>query len=1073
VTPNAYSFLPWLRAGIATRIGADPAATTTSDRASIPVRLLVTGEPRVAGQQLATVVDRMVEIYGPGDVVGLDRRAISRVEPQPAVTNAEPNYLAHIEFYDENLPWRYSPAAPDGVTRRLAPWLALVVLAGPQPGEDAEFAEGAGSGPLPFVTVADPQGTLPPPNQLGAWAHVHVNGELVAAVESSDPAAALAALEHVLATNPDAACSRIMCPRRLRPNTSYHAFLVPAFETGRLAGLGVDPATVPGLPDAQHPAWGLDLYDGQPAAGALPYYHRWAFTTGSAGDFEHLVRLLVPGTPDERVGRRDVDVHNSAGPGLPGITAPAFLHGVLRLGGALRVPRDPDDPPDPHETWDDTDELPYPHPFQKALAELVNLADAYLDHTAKQANQKLSDPAAVDLRKEVDPIITPPLYGRWHAVTSRLLTDEHGAPLPNDRNWVHKLNLDPRFRIPANFGTQVVQQRQEEFMAAAWAQIGDVRKANDTMRTAQLAREVGYALHLKHVEPPATTQTLAGDPTALVSGRALALTAPASSRVVAELTGNPAALSAAAEPVAVGFHVGRSRVGSAPLSPVMRRITRPGSRLMRTLPFGANNPPADTLVDRMDKDIDSDPDAVTAAPPKAVPAAVVTPEQLHDVLHPPVPDPAVAGSGHPLDELGTSPDFELTMPGDQFIPSTGQTDSPEATRFKKALGELYTGRDAAAAGGQVTPRDPLNVTAATTAMVTGLSADETVLANVLGSLHLPARLAPVAEKFLEAMAYPRIDLPMYKALLDMSTDVFVPNLNLIPPNTITLLETNQEFIEAYLVGLNHEMARELLWREYPTDQRGSPFRQFWDPRPALPLPNETDDERRERLYDIEPIHEWPPTNTLGQNDKQDAGKTEDELVLVIRGELLKKYPNAAVYAHKARWNPENGPPDPTQERDLVDLGDPANPTKDEIRLPIYEATVAPDVYLLGFDLTQEAAEGKKAPGDAGWFFVIKERPGDPRFGLDLDRAEAVEVWNDLSWPDVGTEPDGFVTLDDTTQSVEVVEKLTDPRDQEKQDQHDDDRHIPTWHQNLSSADVAYILFQAPVLMAVHAQEMLP
>ena len=32
-----------------------------------------------------------------------------------------------------------------------------------------------------------------------------------------------------------------------------------------------------------------------------------------------------------------------------------------------------------------------------------------------------------------------------------------------------------------------------------------------------------------------------------------------------------------------------------------------------------------------------------------------------------------------------------------------------------------------------------------------------------------------------------------------------------------------------MVGLNHEFARELLWREFPTDQRGSYFRQFWDP----------------------------------------------------------------------------------------------------------------------------------------------------------------------------------------------------------------------------------------------------
>jgi acetoacetyl-CoA synthetase len=30
------------------------------------------------------------------------------------------------------------------------------------------------------------------------------------------------------------------------------------------------------------------------------------------------------------------------------------------------------------------------------------------------------------------------------------------------------------------------------------------------------------------------------------------------------------------------------------------------------------------------------------------------------------------------------------------------------------------------------------------------------------------------------------------------------------------------------VGLNHELGRELLWREYPTDERGSYYQEFWD-----------------------------------------------------------------------------------------------------------------------------------------------------------------------------------------------------------------------------------------------------
>ena len=65
-------------------------------------------------------------------------------------------------------------------------------------------------------------------------------------------------------------------------------------------------------------------------------------------------------------------------------TCPAIddpdLGGVLRLGGALRVPRrnfteDELKIVDAFENWDE----PYPHPFQRALAAFVNLADDYAE----------------------------------------------------------------------------------------------------------------------------------------------------------------------------------------------------------------------------------------------------------------------------------------------------------------------------------------------------------------------------------------------------------------------------------------------------------------------------------------------------------------------------------------------------------------------------------------------------------------------------------------------------------------------------------------------------------------------
>jgi hypothetical protein len=1073
VTVNSYSFLPWLRTGISTRIAGGTAAAT---RATVPVRLSVSGDPLARGP-LVQEIEREVQLYGPGDVVGVDPRAISRVEPRPGVSNVEPNFLAHVEFSEEDFAWRYSPATPDAATGRLLPWLALVVLArGADPsGADAEFTEIPAAGaPLPAIAVADPAGTLPPPEQLSAWAHVHVNGALADAVAADATAGVLAALGSVLATNPDNACSRVVCPRRLRPDTAYDAFLVPVFETGRLAGLGLDPALAP---SAVHLSWGPH-YDNRPGEGQLPYYHRWSFATGTTGDFEALVRLLRAQPADPRVGHRGLDVHRSPGLGLPGIESPAELAGVLPLGGALKAPVPPGAPVDPAENWDGFHDAPpastYPHPFEQAIAALVNLADDYQRQSPAAAHAALpaahiAPGAGSTVDESGDPLITPPLYGRWHALTSRLLTDEQGEPVPANRNWVHRLNLDPRFRAAANLGAQVVRARDEELMAAAWAQVGDVLAANGRIRAAQLAREVGHALQSRHLDPPSAVDGARAAAPA-TGGRSLRLTAPAHSRVrvaeapeVLRARGLVAVPGDATVKVAAGFRVAESQVAAAPLSPAMRRITRPGSRLMRTLRFPDDRPP-DALIARMD----ADTDAVTAAPPKAAPVGLVTAAALDAVLHP-------GGGGlDPVDRLPQSPDFTLRELGDPSTPTPGATDSPEAARFKGALRELYQGLGAAVAVGQERARPRLRLADVTGSVLDELQADQTVPKALLDDVALPERLQPFAAGFIEAMAYPVLDLPAFRPLLDLGVDAFAPNLDLLPANSLTLLENNREFIEAYLVGLNHEMARELLWREYPTDQRGTPFRQFWDARVALPRPGETPQQRRERGYDIPPIHTWPLEAGLGENDNRvrQGGGEETDLVLAVRGELLKKYPTAAVYAHRAAWplGPD-GQPDLTQERVPVDLPDGATPTPDQVRLPRYEAKVEPDIYLLGFDLTADEVRGH-APTDAGWFFVLKERPGDPRFGVDDGPATRVEVWNDLTWDDVDPHRRGFIDLSPDV-TVPLVPFDGSEDDPEKREQRSEDENLPLWHAGLSSADLAYILFQVPVMVAVHGQDMLP
>ena len=73
----------------------------------------------------------------------------------------------------------------------------------------------------------------------------------------------------------------------------------------------------------------------------------------------------------------------------------------------------------------------------------------------------------------------------------------------------------------------------------------------------------------------------------------------------------------------------------------------------------------------------------------------------------------------------------------------------------------------------------------------------------------------------------------------------------------------------------------------------------------------------------------------------------------------------------------------------------ANPQDPRLRFPLYKARIDPDLHFIGFDLTldevrgdprlDETAEAHAMVGDnIGWFFVIQEAVGEPRFGLDVE-----------------------------------------------------------------------------------------
>lgn len=1141
-----YSFLPWLRQGLANNITAADKDVNVKLRAAATVTLEIAG---VGGDAVPPEsIPKPVELFGPGDIVGVDARAIFKNEPRNWITNYEPNYLPHIEFYDEDFPWRYTPAAPDLAKQRLRPWLTLVVL------KEGEFEENANvkDRPLPFIKVTEAASKFPPPDQLWAWAHVHANQPLASDIVSDNGVAAATALQNLLDDNPDFAYSRIVCPRRLEPNVPYHAFLLPTFESGRLAGLGLDPADPSYKDDYYATLAGWENHDGytRPEAEFFPVYFRWYFRTGTVGDFEYLVRLLEPKPVDVRVGTRDMDVQ-TPGSNLPAINTPADLDGFLKLGGALQVPQDTLKEEDrayfeKYENWD----AAYPHPFQRALAELLNLADDYTQKTTAQAHEEAED---LDLSEfenddaDPDPVITPPIYGKWHAKTERLLfrRKEEGeddfTQLPNVHDWIHEANLDPRFRVPAGFGTNVVQKNQEEYMDNAWAQIGKVLEANRKIRQAQLAKETSFIWYDRHLKP-----LLIARPE-----RAMALMAPVQSRVVTAV-GNVVAPGVTAvqgmSQSTVKFLVQNSVVPPVLLSAPMRRVVRPRSRLMKTLDFSTGAATPDNLLTRINIG------EITPAPPKTPPAGAPTLDDLTTAVQPKnipawllhllkkypwvrfiplglaliillliillAPAAAVLGvltavagglvwlfflltkwlreanaadsvseenlTPEAVDEMPKSPDFRITEPGATFQPTRGGNDSAEAVRFKTALKDVNSVFVASKAAGAVPVKVKLNLPALVQTTFQAINPEVTIPGRVRQGIFLPAHIIKLlGEKFDQVWGYPEFEIPMYEPLVKISDELFLPNLNLIEQNSITLLQTNRRFIEAYMLGLNHEFARELLWREYPTDQRGSYFRQFWDVKGLMKpsSPAMTDEQWKEILRDISPIHRW--RDPLGQNDKPTEGeKIRENIVLVIRGELLKKYPTAVIYAHKAKWQlNDDGTIDNTVERELEGFSSPAeeeNPPRSKVKTPLFEAKVDPDIYFFGFDLEPLEARGGTGETQAdlnnpGWFFVIKERPGEPRFGLDdnpKEETETFNTWNDMTWKRaLGTDTAGaFIQITNATPTLTLTEPTGDVS--EKHPQWEDDKFV-SWSKDMNAADLAYILFQAPVMVAVHAAEMLP
>jgi hypothetical protein len=929
----ALRFLPWARQGAAAQI---------ADDAALKVHLTVNGAD----------VPMPMRLLGPGAVTGIDPKQVIRMEPRPGTADFTPYNFPAIEFDRPDFPWLFTPAKSDG-NDRIRPWLCLVVIR-KQPGVSVLFNQAAS---LPILEIKDPAtpgNELPDLEESWAWAHAQVAGKSV--TSSPEEGLANAALN----------LSRLICPRKLEPDTDYVACVVPAFESGRKAGLGLpDEAS-----DDLKPAWfSREL---APAEILLPVYHHWEFRAGPPMDFESLVRLLKARPLPEKAGKRDAWIGN-AGSGLPQIG----LEGegaILSLEGALRpLDSQPSDwPPAPRSA------------FQTKLRDVVNSPADALDQGA------------------TDPVVAPPIYGRWHAGKSRV--ELSGGQPP----WLHELNLDPRHRAAAGLGAEAIRRDQESLMAAAWEQVGEIEQANQLLRRAQTARSVALSLHGRHFKKmPETTL--------------LQVTTPAHARLRAIPLPDGEGIST----LTLRGQIARSTTAASPVA--KRKVVRPRGGIIRQVERGR-------------------PDAifVSALPP---PRAMVTVEALSDAVFAGQPD--VRAKVRSLGARPESIDPVSPAPGFVWVFTVQAEGGPllhghwERRRAGEPPGHRPTFLNFRAAATAHEARIPRPGIIALDARVNLGSLAGSILAQLNPAITIPARiksriqltatsasaLTATEDPLAPIMAAPEFPRPMYEALRDISPDFLLPGLEQVPPNTATVLQTNPAFVEAFLVGLSTEMARELLWREFPTDQRGTYFRQFWAAvNPA--------DSRQ-----IKAIHEW--LNALGENPE--PGQHQASLVLLIRGELLRRYPDTVIYARKAVMSGSRRVPGPVE------------------KYPLFRGSLDPDVTFVGFDLSGADALGNDS--DPGWFFVLQEQPTAPRFGLDKSAGFADSIpkatkWSDLSWGHLAADQGSFDALTHVPASGALPDTSVIQQPPEI-----------VWGKN--SAHLAYATYQQPVRIAIHAADMIP
>ena len=1081
-----YTFLPWVRTGLAAGLTPPSGAET---RATVEINVQVQDDHGDAGPP----VSKRLVLRGPGDVIGIDPAQIVRRVPADGTAAAEESFLAHIEFDRPEMPWLFSPLAP--VSDQLKPWIALVVC------DAAVTTVEPGVNGLP-QQLRTRLGQLQPLTDAGAWAHVQIVGpgtgtpsiedrlseayaptnlsrllcprkldskrDYVAAVVPAFDCGAKTGLGLPGGTLADAwtrdpnnadADTEIVLP-------AYHLWRFSVGEKGDFRSLAE--RIVPVKAD-----WkiGRRLIDASRPEGGLPD------VAGNDPGQVQIVRcaLVSPAKPppeappegvDWNVAQRDrlrqlVDLGGAGPDDLPRL-APR-MYGRYQRGSRAVGPVFGNPPTT--ATAADADWI-----SQLNTAPMHRII-AGIGTRVVQKDQELLMQAAwlqVGEIRKVNSSLVLMQFGRFvgesmHRVhLARLALGE----LTQVMRGVHD-KLRPEAAALTIYGRIDRSVVPSAAMGSAFRRATRVRgplarftdAAARTALRSLVARGDRFSdLRRNYVEPDGITTlspaAVAALPTALVAAKLGVPAAQAAAALNRRISARTSRLSVAdivAAP-ASSWHVGK---GSLDLARVGAELAL--DRVRQSLPRNSVRAPgrAEAMA----------PLLVGLANSGAVRGTTATAELRRFNRSLPFSMPArqrdaaigLGADGRVATVVGQVARFAALRPvalGSAAVAVRGVARAAAAVapriRFETDAARSLTQAVAqapavpiaelvprfsefgAALGVAALPRTPERAQLDLTrnVLLNSVAPGRTMSAYAKARLgRLPDWLAPDWFDDLRLdtiMNAPRFDRPMYEAVDAYDRNWLVPGLGTIEqPDFVTVLMTNPVYTETLLVGLSDEMGGELLWRGYPTDKRGTYFYRFWDA---------FNDELGQQ------IHRFTRT-ALGTHLAAGTGGADARVVLVVRGELLRRYPDAMIAAARAQLDKTGKPTfeDPNVAGALARV--------------LFHAHLPPDYTLVGFDLSEEKIRTES------WWFLIAEHPTAPRFGLSLfgtgnPPAASPILRDNLDWNDLGAlRNERF--LSSSARSLVVTEPP---------------QPLVNWPGN--AAVVAHVLLRDPVRAAFEARRML-